>query len=114
VQPGRSFGAVWTGYHVARRVGLARALGTTRAGQLALGQVLARVLAHGSRLSAVRLALAPAAWDVLGFGPFEAAALSETLAGLAGAQARREDRRLAQRQKMQPASRFWSAVTRSS
>src|SRR6516165_7922224 len=97
LKQGMSFGAVWTVYHIARRLGIARALGTTRAGTLALGQVLARVIAHGSRLSAVRLAMAQAAWDVLGFGPFEEAALSENLDGLAGAQARREDRLFAQR-----------------
>src|ERR1043165_4041539 len=34
-----SFGAVWTVYQVARRLGIAQALGTTRAGKLALWQV---------------------------------------------------------------------------
>jgi hypothetical protein len=63
---GPSCGAVWTVYHVARRLGSAPALGTTRAGKLALWHVMARGSAHGSRLSAGRLALAHAAGDVLG------------------------------------------------
>jgi transposase len=50
----------------ARRLGLDQALGGGFAGQLALWQVVARVLEQGSRLSAVRLAQVHAACDVLG------------------------------------------------
>ena len=63
---GASVGAVWTAYAVARRLGMEKALGTDRAGRLALWQVLARVIDQGSRLSAVRLAQTHAACDVLG------------------------------------------------
>src|SRR5215831_9827372 len=66
LQHGPSCGAGGTGHHSARRGGIAQALGTTRAGPLALGPVLARGLAPGARLSAGRRALAPAAWAVLG------------------------------------------------
>ena len=66
LKQGLSFGAVWTVYHVARRLGIEKALGTTREGKLALWQVMARVIDQGSRLSAVRLAMAHAACDVLG------------------------------------------------
>ena len=66
LKQGLSFGAVWTVYHIARRLGIEQALGTTREGKLALWQVIARVIAQGSRLSAVRLAMAHAACDVLG------------------------------------------------
>jgi hypothetical protein len=66
LQQGVSVGAVWTVSHVARRLGLAQARGTTRDGKLALWQVIARVIDQGSRLSAVRLAMAQAACDVLG------------------------------------------------
>ena len=72
---GVSFGAVWTVYHVARRLGRAPALGPTRAGQRALGQGIARGLEPGSRLAAVRLALSHAACDMLGFGAFDEEAL---------------------------------------
>jgi hypothetical protein len=36
LKQGLSFGAVWTVYHVARRLGIEKALGTTREGKLAL------------------------------------------------------------------------------
>src|SRR5246127_3995905 len=75
LKQGLSFGAVWTVYHIARRLGIEQALGTTREGKVALWQVIARVIDQGSRLSAVRLAMAHAAWDVLGLDPFDAAAL---------------------------------------
>ena len=63
---GLSVGAVWTAFEVARRLGIDQALGTGFDAQLALWQVLARVLEQGSRLSAVRLAQVHAACDVLG------------------------------------------------
>ncbi len=66
LRQGPSVGAVWTVYEAARRRGLEQALGRDFAGQLALWQVLARVLEQGSRLSAVRLAQVHAACDVLG------------------------------------------------
>jgi hypothetical protein len=71
LQQGLACGAVWTVYHVARRMGIAQALGTTRAGKLALWQVMAREIDQGSRLSAVRLAMSHAVCDVLGLGPFD-------------------------------------------
>jgi transposase len=57
---------VWTVYDVARRLGVEKALGTDRAGKLALWQVISRVIKQGSRLGAVRLAATHAAADVLG------------------------------------------------
>jgi hypothetical protein len=113
LKQGLSFGAVWTVYQVARRLGIEQALGTTRAGKLALWQVIARVIDQGSRLSAVRLAMAHAACDVLGLGMFDEDALYENLDWLAGAQARLEDRLFARRHKMKPTSLFLYDVTRS-
>ena len=66
IEEGLSVGAVWTVYEVARALGIEKVLGRSRAGKLALWQVLARVLEQGSRLSAVRLAQLHAACDVLG------------------------------------------------
>jgi hypothetical protein len=103
---GWAFGAVWTVSHVARRLGIAPALGPTRAGTLALGQGMARVSAPGSRLSAVRLAMAHAACDVLGGGPCEEEARYEHRDGLAGAPAASADRLLTQRTKTKPLSLF--------
>jgi DDE family transposase len=113
LKQGLSFGAGWTVYQVARRLGIEKALGTTRAGKLALWHVIARVIAQGSRLSAVRLAMAHAACDVLGLGPFDEDALYENLDWLAGGQAAIEDRLFAQRQKTKPSSLFLYDVTSS-
>jgi hypothetical protein len=113
LQQGVSFGAVWTVYHVARRLGIAKALGTTRDGKLALWQVIARVIDQGSRLSAVRLAMAHAACDVLGLGTFDEDALYENLDWLAGIQAAVEDRLFVQRTKTTPVSLFLYDVTSS-
>jgi hypothetical protein len=113
LKQGMSFGAVWTVYHIARRLGIEKALGTTRAGKLALWQVIARVIDQGSRLSAVRLAMSHAACDVLGVGPFDEDALYENLDWLAGIQASVEDKLFAQRTKSQPVSLFLYDVTSS-
>ncbi len=66
VSQGLSLGAVWCVFEVARRLGIDQVLGHGFDAQLALWQVLARVLEQGSRLSAVRLAQVHAACDVLG------------------------------------------------
>src|SRR5919205_237901 len=87
LEQGLSFGAVWTVYQVARRLGIEKALGTTREGKLALWQVMARVIDQGSRLSAVRLAMSHAACDVLGLDTSDEDALYENLDWLAEAQA---------------------------
>jgi hypothetical protein len=113
LKQGLSFGAVWTVYQVARRLGSEKALGTTRDGKLALWQVMARVIDQGSRLSAVRLAMVHAACDVLGLETFDENALYENLDWLAGAQARIEDRLFAQRQKTKPTRLFLYDVTSS-
>ena len=113
LQQGLSFGAVWTVYQVARRLGIAQALGTTREGKLALWHVIARVIDQGSRLSAVRLAMAHAACDVLGLGTFDEDALYENLDWLVGVQASVEDRLFAQRTKAKPINLFLYDVTSS-
>jgi Transposase DDE domain len=113
LKQGLSFGAVWTVYHVARRLGIEKALGTTREGKLALWQVMARVIDQGSRLSAVRLAMSHAACDVLGLDTFDEDTLYGNLDWLAGAQAAIEDRLFVQRTKAKPVSLFLYDVTSS-
>ena len=113
LKQGVSFGAVWTLYHVARRLGIEQALGTTREGKLALWQVMARVIDQGSRLSAVRLAMSHAACDVLGLGTFDEDTLYENLDWLAEAQAAIEDRLFVQRTKTKPVNLFLYDVTSS-
>src|SRR5262250_1583710 len=113
LKQGLSFGAVWTVYHVARRLGIEKALGTTRAGKLALWQVMARVIDQGSRLAAVRLARSHAACDVLGLDTFDEDTLYDNLDWLAHRQAAVEDTLFAQRTKTKPVSLFLYDVTSS-
>src|ERR687885_1621420 len=113
LKQGLSFGAVWTVYQVARRLGIEKALGTTREGKLALWQVIARVIDQGSRLSAVRLAMSHAACDVLGVGPFDEDALYDNLDWLAHRQAAVEDTLFAKRTRTKPVSLFLYDVTSS-
>ena len=89
---GLSVGAVWSVYDIARQIGVVEAFGTTRDGKLALWQVIARVIDQGSRLSAVRLAGAHAACDVLGLGKFNEDDLYDNLDWLCENQALIEDR----------------------
>jgi len=90
---GPSVGAVWTVYQTARHLGIQKALGESFAGQLALWQVLARVLEQGSRLSAVRLAQVHAACSVLGIRRgFDENDLYANLTWLSQHQPRIEDR----------------------
>ena len=66
IQQGQSVGALWVINSIAERVGISKALGSSRMGILALWLVAARLIDQGSRLSAVRLARSHAACDVLG------------------------------------------------
>ena len=67
---GRSVGAAWLVYDLARQLGIEAALGHSREGKLALWQVIARVIEQGSRLSAVRLASHHACCDILNLDAF--------------------------------------------
>ena len=86
-EQGLSIGAIWTVFQLAKELGIVRALGSTRQGKLALWQVMARVIDQGSRLSAVRLAGAHAACDVLTLGRFHEDHLYENLDWLCQRQA---------------------------
>ena len=102
LQEGLSVGAVWTVYTVAKRLGIEKALGTERAGKLALWQVMARTLDQGSRRSAVRLAPTHAACDVLGLPQgFDENDLYDNLGWLAEHQAVIEQRLFQRRPKQQ-------------
>jgi hypothetical protein len=70
LRQGASVGAVWVVYTIARRLGIAAALGSSRQGKLALWQVIARVIDQGSRLSAVRFGATHGACDVLALDAF--------------------------------------------
>lgn len=80
---GLRIGVVYTLKTVAERIGLAKALGPTQRGKLALWQIMARLMDQGSRLSAVRLAESHAACDILGLEGFNEDHLYANLAWLA-------------------------------
>ncbi|MFC2060825.1 transposase, partial [Chloroflexota bacterium] len=67
---GMRIGAVLCLKAIAERLGLARALGHHQPGRLALWQVMAWCIDHGSRLSAVRLAESHGVCDILGVEAF--------------------------------------------
>jgi len=90
LQQGLSMGAVWLVYDIARQVGIKEAMGNSREGKLALWQVIARVIAPGSRLSAVRLAGSHAACDILGLDTFNEDDLYRNLDWLCANQVRIE------------------------
>ena len=111
---GPSLGAVWCLAQVARRLGLPRALGSGFAGQLALWQVLARVLEPGSRLAAVRLAQLHAACDVLAIRRgFDENDLYANLGWLSQQQQGIEDRLFAARRQRRKPELFLYDVTSS-
>jgi len=114
LQEGASVGAVWTAAETARRLGLGKALGPDFAGQLALWQVIARLLDQGSRLSAVRLAQAHAACDVLGIRRgFDENDLYENLTWLSQHQEQIERRLFATRRGLRKPELFLYDVTSS-
>jgi transposase len=94
---GIAVGAVWTLWQVAQRIGLVKALGSSQQGKQALWQIFARVMEQGSRLSAVRLANAHAACDVLELEAFNEDDLYRNLDWLAEQQVQIEDRLFRQR-----------------
>src|SRR5215475_2754289 len=87
IKQGLSYGAVHLVHEVARSLGIVAALGPSRDGLLALWQVIARVIDQGSRLSAVRLARAHAAKEILGLNGFDEDHLYANLDWLANQQA---------------------------
>jgi hypothetical protein len=111
---GLSVGAVWTVAETARRLGIDQAFGAGFAAQLALWQVMARVLEQGSRLSAVRLAQVHAACDVLGIQRgFDENDLYNNLTWLHTHQEAIEKRLFAKRRGQQKPELFFYDVTSS-
>jgi hypothetical protein len=90
VVSGEIFGVLFALKHLADQVGLARVLGPSAEGRLALFLVLARIAHGGSRLSAVRWAGQHAVSDVLGAEGFDEDDLYAALDWLAGQQERIE------------------------
>ena len=90
---GKSVGAVFVAMEIARRCGIVSSLGSGREADLALWQIIARLIDQGSRLSAVRLHQTHALAEAIGLKKgFNEEALYKNLAWLAEHQAEIEDR----------------------
>jgi hypothetical protein len=114
LEQGKSIGAAWLVYEVARRLGIEEALGEGREGKLGLWQVMARVMDQGSRLSAVRLAQVHAACDILGMREgFNEEALYQNLGWLSEQQGAIEKRLFRARRGDKKAELFLYDVTSS-
>lgn len=103
IKEGLSVGGVWVIYEMAQRLGIVDALGDDRQGQLALWQIIARVLEQGSRLSAVRLAQTYAIASTIGLKKgFNEEDLYGNLAWLCQNQAQIEDKIFSLKSKKSP------------
>lgn len=67
---GLSVGAVWVINHLAKELGISRALGKSREAKLCLWMIMATLIEQGSRLSATRLAQRHAVCDILNIDSF--------------------------------------------
>ena len=67
---GKSIGSVFVLNEIANKIGIKKTLGKDRNSFLALWQIIARIIAQGSRLSATRLAAQTAACDILNLESF--------------------------------------------
>jgi len=114
IKEGLSVGGVWVVYEMAERLGIADALGNNRQGQLALWQIIARVLEQGSRLSAVRLGETYAIASTIGLNKgFNEDDLYENLSWLCNNQGQIEDKIFFSKQKESPPNLFLYDVTSS-
>jgi hypothetical protein len=114
MQEGLSVGSVWVVYEMAKRLGITNALGHDRQGQLALWQVIARVLQQGSRLSAIRPAETYAIAPVIGLEKgFNEEDLYKNLFWLCQNQEAIEDKIYSSRVKASPPNLFLYDVTSS-
>jgi hypothetical protein len=80
---GKRIGAVFVLDVILKRVGITKALGTSRDARLAMLQVMARMIDQGSRLSAVRLAESHALCEILGIDKLDEDDLYANLSWLA-------------------------------
>jgi phage FluMu protein gp41 len=114
LQQGRSVGAVWVVCKTAERLGITKALGQGFQAQLALWQIVARVIEQGSRLSAVRLHEVHALADTIGLQRgFDENDLYENLAWLTENQDKIEERLFKERHSFEKPILFLYDVTSS-
>ena len=103
LRQGPSFGATFAVFEVAKRLGIIKALTQSHEGNLALWQVIARVIDQGSRLSSVRLVHTLSAPEIIGFEKgFTEDDLYQNLTWLAENQTKIEKRLFKDRHKEKP------------
>lgn len=90
-QQGLGVGAVWLLHQLAKRLGLAKALGRTRQAKLTLWLIMAAIIDQGSRLSATRLAQRHQACDIVGLDGFNEDDLYDAMDWVEQQQGRIED-----------------------
>lgn len=83
---GLAVGAVWVFAQLAKRLGITKALGTSREAKLSLWLVMTALIGQGSRLSAVRLAQRHGVCDVLNLKAFNEDDLYQAMDWLASHQ----------------------------
>lgn len=111
---GKSVGAVFVAAEIAHRTGITKSLGSGRQSDLALWQIIARLIDQGSRLSAVRLHQTHALAEAIGLEKgFCEDDLYKNLAWLADNQAEIEDRLFKARHAGQEVDLFLYDVTSS-
>lgn len=114
IKEGLSVGGIWVVYEIAQRLGIVDAIGNNRQGQLALWQIVARVLEQGSRLSAVRLGKTYALASTIGLNKgFDEDDLYENLSWLCQNQTQIEDKIFFSKRKDTPPNLFLYDVTSS-
>lgn len=114
MKKGPSVGAIYVLLETSKRLSLTNALGATRAGNLALWQVFARIIDQGSRLSAVRLAGRHAVCDILKLDSFTEDDLYSNLEWLSLNQSEIEQKLFKYKQSiLKPVSMFLYDVTSS-
>ena len=87
---GLAVGAVWVFAQLAKRLGISKALGTSREAKLSLWLMMAALIGQSSRLSAVRLAHRHAVCDILKLDAFHEDDLYHAMDWLASRQQRIE------------------------
>lgn len=90
-EQGLCVGAVWLLFQLSKRLGLTKALGSSRQAKLVLWLVMAAAIEQGSRLSAVRLAQRHQVCDIVGLDGFNEEDLYQAMDWLEQKQSRIED-----------------------
>ncbi len=112
-EQGQSVGALIAISKISEQLGITQSLGRSKQAQLALWQIIARIIQHGSRLGAVRLAETHAVCDILSLDNFCEDDLYRNLDWLTSRQSAIEDYLFTLKQSQSPCNLFLYDVTSS-